>query len=62
MNKAICKFCNSNLSTPQNLTRHIKESKKCIAIQNKKIECKGCLLTLSKDDFLLNVRKIKLKN
>ena len=57
MNKSICKFCNSNLSTPQNLTRHIKESKKCIAIQNKKIECKGCLLTLSKDDFLLHYTK-----
>ena len=57
MNKSICKFCNSNLSTPQNLTRHIKESKKCIAIQNKRIECKGCLLTLSKDDFLLHYTK-----
>ena len=57
MNKSICKFCNSNLSTPQNLTRHMKESKKCIAIQNKKIECKDCLLTLSKDDFLLHYTK-----
>ena len=35
----------------------MKESKKCIAIQNKKIECKGCLLTLSKDDFLLHYTK-----
>ena len=57
MNKSICKFCNSNLSTSRNLTRHMKESKKCIAIQNKKIECKGCLLTLSKDDFLLHYTK-----
>jgi len=35
----------------------MKESKKCIAIQNKKIECKDCLLTLSKDDFLLHYTK-----
>ena len=59
----ICNFCNSNLSTLQNLTRHKKSSKKCKIIQNNKIECFYCNNCFDKETaniHILECSKIKL--
>lgn len=63
MNNYICNFCNSNLSTSRNLTRHKKESKKCLSIQNMKVECDYCNNCFDKGTAYIHIikcSKIKL--
>ena len=55
MNNYICNFCNSNLSTSRNLTRHKKQSIKCIEIQNKKIECLYCNDCFDKENAYIHI-------